>query len=275
MSKEDDLPPSYDSLITPPPPSVSSTLTSLTSLLRTTQAQQSALDTLTTTSLLPLLTPHLTSLLTRLGTTPHPPALAELVLVPAAAVGPAWQISSDADRQAGEVVQLVRVAREPSPDSKESGGGGKESQRDAPPRYDAGSSSSASRGFDDWGRWDDDTSASSAKEDEWWWDDEALARRLAKRLQPEPNIDRTVVRARVEQVKEEKKASRWGLFRGSSEASSSSAPAPAPPHSPARQQDDVSMTVRAEEVTFRRENEMGIWEGMRGWSIVARVRIRR
>ncbi|KAM0330798.1 hypothetical protein ACHAQA_003752 [Verticillium albo-atrum] len=35
------------------------------------------------------------------------------------------------------------------------------------------------------------------------------------------------------------------------------------------------MKVTAEEVSFRRENEMGIWESMNGWGIVVRVTIRR
>ncbi|KAF9878676.1 hypothetical protein CkaCkLH20_03576 [Colletotrichum karsti] len=282
MSKQDhdDAPPSYTDSISSPSPSLSSshhpqtlttTLTTLTTLLRTTQSQQSALESATTSTLLPLLTPHLTTLLTRLGTHPYPPSLAELVLVPAAAVGPSWTVASDADPKAGEVVQVVRVV---DPDTK----GGGEKGDDA---FGTGESSTsrASRGFDDWGRWDDEPSPGKDRGGRlWWWDDEGLARRLARELQPEPKMDRTVVRAAVEQAKEEKKASRWGLFRGSSaEASSSSSSAP-PPRSekstPGRDE-DVSMSVRAEEVTFRRENEMGIWEGTRGWGIVARVRIRR
>lgn len=34
------------------------------------------------------------------------------------------------------------------------------------------------------------------------------------------------------------------------------------------------MTVRAEEVSFRRENELGIWESRNGYGIVVRVRKR-
>ena len=37
----------------------------------------------------------------------------------------------------------------------------------------------------------------------------------------------------------------------------------------------ASMTARAEEVTFRRENEMGIWESKTGWGVVVRVLLRR
>ncbi|KAK1981127.1 hypothetical protein LZ30DRAFT_593407 [Colletotrichum cereale] len=269
-------PPSYSEATTSyastpsfhPTSSVSATLNGLSSLLRVTQSQKTARDTITTTNLLPLLTPHITSLLTRLGTTPHPPTLAELYLVPAAAVGPEWSIASDADTRAGEFAQVTRVSPKTDPDSKR---GGSDVRRAAwSANAEAAGSSSRDYAFDEWGRWDDDAdAASTSKEGRWWWDDEALARRLAKRLQPEPKLDRTVVSAAVEQAREEKKAARWGMFRSGTESPSPSSSAQRPP------EEDVVMTVRAEEVTFRRENEMGIWESMRGYGIVARVRIRK
>ncbi|UQC75273.1 uncharacterized protein CLUP02_01927 [Colletotrichum lupini] len=279
-----DLPPSYNEATTSYHSSsslnhnsaVSATLNNLSSLLRETQAQQTARDTVTTTTLLPLLTPHITSLLTRLGTTPHPPISTELYLVPAAAVGPEWIIASDADPKAGQVAEVIRVEPEPDPDSKGRGDTKGQSAGSASGNAVAGSSYE----FDEWGRWDDDvnTGASASREGEWWWSDEGLARRLAKRLQPEPKVDRIVVRAVVEQAKEDKKAGRWGLFRAgtdpsSSPSSSSSGPPPPrqfiKPTSPSTTfEENVSMTVRGEEVTFRRENEMGIWESMRGFGIV-------
>ncbi|GJC83490.1 hypothetical protein ColLi_06328 [Colletotrichum liriopes] len=278
-------PPSYSEATTSSSPapsyhptsSVSATLNGLSSLLRVTQSQQTARDTITTTNLLPLLTPHITSLLTRLGTTPHPPTLTELYLVPAAAVGPEWSIASDADRRAGEVAQVIRVKPEADPDSK---GGGDRKRADSSASTKAAGSPREYE-FDEWGRWDDDAdTGSTSKEGQWWWNDEALARRLAKRLQPEPKLDRTVVSAVMEQAREEKKAGRWGMFRSGSESPSSSPSAPPSARqsekaTPLKQEEDVAMTVRTEEVTFRKENEMGIWESMRGYGIVARVRIRR
>ncbi|KAK1573458.1 uncharacterized protein LY79DRAFT_525791 [Colletotrichum navitas] len=274
-------PPSYNEATTSyvstpsfhPASSVSATLDSLSSLLRVTQSQQAVRDTFTTTNLLPLLTPHVTSLLTRLGTTPHPPALTELYLVPAAAVGPEWSIASGADRRAGEVAHVTRVRPETDPDSK---GGRSDSKRAAwSASTEVASSSSRDYKFDEWGRWDDDTvAASTSREGRWWWDDEALARRLAKRLQPEPKLDRVVVSAVVEQAREEKKAARWGMFRSATQSPSPSSSASPLPRQPNKQEEDVVMKVRAEEVTFRRENEMGIWESMRGYGIVVRVRIR-
>ncbi|KAK1493081.1 hypothetical protein CCUS01_13903 [Colletotrichum cuscutae] len=279
-----DLPPSYNEATTSyhsssslnHNSSVSVTLNNLSFLLRETQAQQTARDTVTTTTLLPLLTPHITSLLTRLGTTPHPPISTELYLVPAAAVGPEWIIASDADPKAGQVAEVIRVESEPDPDSKGRGDTKGQSTGSASGNAVVGSSYE----FDEWGRWDDDvnTGASTSREGEWWWSDEGLARRLAKRLQPEPKLDRTVVRAVVEEAKEDKKAGRWGLFRAGTDPSSSpslSSSGPPPsrqfmkPTSPSTTfEENVSMTVHGEEVTFRRENEMGIWESMRGFGIV-------
>ncbi|KAK1534857.1 uncharacterized protein CCOS01_03609 [Colletotrichum costaricense] len=284
-----DLPPSYNEATTSyhsssslnHNSSVSVTLNNLSFLLRETQAQQTARDTVTTTTLLPLLTPHITSLLTRLGTTPHPPISTELYLVPAAAVGPEWIIASDADPKAGQVAEVIRVEPEPDPDSKGRGGTKGQSTGAASGNAVVGSPYE----FDEWGRWDDDvnTGASTSREGEWWWSDEGLARRLAKRLQPEPKLDRTVVRAVVEEAKEDKKAGRWGLFRAgtdpsSSPSSSSSGPPPSrqfmKPTSPSTTfEENVTMTVRGEEVTFRRENEMGIWESMRGFGIVGLVAV--
>ncbi|WQF82223.1 hypothetical protein CDEST_07237 [Colletotrichum destructivum] len=281
----DPPPPSYSEATTSypssssynPGSSVSATLQDLSSLLRVTQSQQTARDTITTTTLLPLLTTHVTSLLNRLGRTPYPPALTELYLVPAAAVGPQWSITSDADRRAGEVAQVIRV--EPEPDLGSKGAG--DSKRAVPDAGLSAASSSREYEFDEWGRWDDDDAAASTpKEGWWWWNDEALARRLAKLLQPEPRLDRTVVSAVMEQAKEERRAGGWGVFKSGNESPSSSArplsrQAQPDRSTPPSHEEDVAMTVRAGEVTFRRENEMGIWESMRGYGIVVRVRIRR
>lgn len=121
----------------------------------------------------------------------------------------------------------------------------------------------AQKPFDDWGRWKDD-SQPPPPQGILWWQDHDLARRLAKYIQPE-RIDRTVVKAHMAQ---EKKSSRWGLFKKND-------PTPAsPPPPPVQNKDPVTMTVDAEEVTFRRENEMGIWETSTGWGLVVRVKIR-
>lgn len=49
---------------------------------------------------------------------------------------------------------------------------------------------------------------------------------------------------------------------------------PASPQALPNRSQEASMTVHADEVTFRRENEMGIWESKTGWGIVVQVSLR-
>ncbi|KAJ6439322.1 NAD-dependent epimerase/dehydratase family protein [Purpureocillium lavendulum] len=112
-----------------------------------------------------------------------------------------------------------------------------------------------------------------ADEGTMWWDDEDTARRLAKFLCPEgpvPNLERLAVRAHV---KEAKKASRWGVFKRDAPQPSTLPPRQAAPTKSPTAEEDISMVVEADEVTFRRENEMGIWESRTGWGILVRVRL--
>ncbi|TPX11946.1 uncharacterized protein E0L32_007444 [Thyridium curvatum] len=223
-----------------------------------------------------------------------PPPVAELNLVPAAAVGPGWKLSGAQERRReGETVQLVRVrAPAPSPDGKGSrrssaeekkknGGGGRrggaEEQEEEEPERDWDAEQ-----FDEWGRWDDAGAGDSSSSGSWWWRDEAMARRLAAHLQPREPVrtERREIAAAVQQIKEEKRSwASWGRKKSdSSSKASSSQPVNATTTTvvETRNNDDgVSMTVRADEVTFRRENEMGIWESMSGWALVVTLRIRR
>ncbi|KAH7347268.1 hypothetical protein B0T11DRAFT_140796 [Plectosphaerella cucumerina] len=270
-----DLPPSYsDATSSSPcgPPSytshLSAYLASLPATIRTNHdshlAHQAAFD----ADLLALLTPDIDSLLLLLSSPAPshraPPQTASLVLVPAAAVpSGARYVHDDAP---GHVVRVARIS-DPTgsvPSFKKSGN----SEKRASSAWDAwgsqgeSSSSSATREFSDWGRWEDDGDAEAAANagSLWWWRDEDLARRLAGHLQPGPQIrvDRASVRQAVE-------TSRGQGFRDRLRTDSSRAP---PGESPAM------MTVVAEEVTFRRENEMGIWERLNGWGIIARIDLR-
>jgi hypothetical protein len=126
---------------------------------------------------------------------------------------------------------------------------------------------SSSRGFDDeWGRWGDDSASSSTTPAALWWQDETMASRLAKYLQPE----RPKPKSRPQPVESPQKAKKgWGGFFKKNE------PTPIYPRPEPRVEDDaVSFTVKAEEVTFRRENEMGIWESKTGWGLVVRIRVK-
>jgi hypothetical protein len=104
-------------------------------------------------------------------------------------------------------------------------------------------------------------------------------------LRPEPNLERKHVQAVVVEKKgvEKEKSGwgRWGLGGGKRKAAEQTSPVPASPVSPALssptsggEDDAVKMTVRAEEVTFRKENEFGLWESKTGWGIVVTVRMK-
>lgn len=134
-----------------------------------------------------------------------------------------------------------------------------------------------------------------------WWKDEAMARRLAAYLQPKPEEDPNLAppaffdadAARHEQQqqqqqdqKKQKDKKSWGFKRlmGSSSSSSASSvsrppqPQPQPQRGYAVRSVDASeldtrarMTVKAEEMTFRAENDMGLFQSFNGYALVARV----
>ncbi|GAB1318133.1 hypothetical protein MFIFM68171_08343 [Madurella fahalii] len=323
----DDLPPSYES-ITSPSPSSSSNIhplpSPLTTHLQTLPARlrathqarmttQASRDLDTTALLVPHVEAFLADLTARQGssTTARWPSVAELTLVPAAAVPAGWAMTGAAERRKeGEVVRVGRV------DMAKAGGekagdavaaaaaaaAGFSGDGDGDDRDDGDeATSSLARGepggFDEWGRFDTDDGAGGGaggggRAGEWWFRDEEMARRLAAYLRPEPNLERKHVQAAVAErkvvpVKEEKPSSgwRWGLGGGSSRKKApgeekSPIPSPVTPSSPSPSvgtgseiDDWVKMTVRAEEVTFRKENEFGVWESRRGWGVVVTVRV--
>lgn len=89
-----------------------------------------------------------------------------------------------------------------------------------------------------------------------WWDNEPQAHRLARCLAAEINgpedLSRREVRRAVKNAQSSKKR----------EESISSPVA-----------DRVRTTARAEQMTFRRENEMGLWESQSGWTIILTVKV--
>ncbi|KAL2166087.1 hypothetical protein VTG60DRAFT_3295 [Thermothelomyces hinnuleus] len=163
--------------------------------------------------------------------------------------------------------------------------------------------------FGDWGRFDSSegveggSSGSDAAWDaggggeSWWFGDEDMARRLAAYLRPEPDLERkrvqaSVVENRTAAPSKEKPSGwvRWGLGVGSGRkkaaerASSGPMPSPVSPVNPASspgppaaavgEDDAITMAVRAEEVTFRWENDFGLWESKTGWGIVVTLTMR-
>ncbi len=103
-----------------------------------------------------------------------------------------------------------------------------------------------------------------------------MARRLARLLQPRTDaVVPVAVPAKADHLtvtaasRQKKTTSRWSLFRDN--AASGSSPPQASPRPAAV--DRLVMTVKAEEVTFRKENDFGIWESRHGIAIVVRVRV--
>ncbi|KAK3689323.1 hypothetical protein B0T22DRAFT_169967 [Podospora appendiculata] len=241
--------------------------------------------------------PHVEAFLSDLGSIPGAPPVAQLTLVPGSAVARGWVLSGAAERRReGEVVRVVRVGGGKSASGNETvdfsderkgraGGRGVVDEDDDDDDGYARAQSSSEAGFDEWGRFDSSPSSSSAavgRSEACFFNDEQMARRLAGYLRPEPNLARQHVQAVVESKSSKKAASsgwRWG--RGSQKQTSSSpSPSPVSPSgstfgSGAEMDERVSMIVRAEEVTFRKENEFGVWESLSGFGIVVTVKVRR
>ncbi|KAK0648628.1 hypothetical protein B0T16DRAFT_408531 [Cercophora newfieldiana] len=113
-----------------------------------------------------------------------------------------------------------------------------------------------------------------------------MARRLAGYLQPKAEVvtERKQIQQAVVDAKKEK-GFRWG--RKKSEGASTPSPAIMVPvgsqkgssyleAAPIVQGDDrVNMTVQADEVTFRKENDFGVWESRSGFGIVVTIRVKK
>ncbi|KAK1833497.1 hypothetical protein QBC39DRAFT_370086 [Podospora conica] len=247
-----------------------------------------------------LLVPAIESFLRDLDLAPAP--VAELTLVPASSVPRArgWVLSDgDERRREGEVVRVIRVDDLADDDAKLAGDK-YPSEKGRPPLssttttndddYEDGGrvhDDSRAYGFDAWGRWDDASPLGAASSSSappppppTFFTDEDIARRLASYLEPkaEVKVERRAVQAAVVTAKKEESRWRWGRKKeepaGFAAVTAVSAPAPGPAGQPVSvvRGADVSVTVRAEEVTFRRENEFGLWESLGGFGIVVRVR---
>lgn len=170
----------------------------------------------------------------------HPtPKLAVATLVPDAAIGKDWKFNDEDEKRAGVVRKLIRV-------------------RDASKKKKMEDSYPAEKGS----HGGDDVDGAGPS---FWWENEGTARRLAKHLQPERPAGAKNTQI-VTDRNSNKKSGFRGLFRRSSDIVESAAAV-------VEERDGVVLTARAEEVTFRRENELGIWETQTGWGIVVRVRI--
>ncbi|OAA41255.1 hypothetical protein NOR_05333 [Metarhizium rileyi] len=246
----------------------SAQLSSLRSQILEEQAARSSTRDQQDIEILSRIVPHVEALLNSIASYNPPPALVEATFVPDAAIGPEWVFSDSEQNRSDEMRELIRVEREVKLD------GDKKQPRQAASR-DA--ETSDSKEFDEWGRWSDDGEHRSPEPGEdLWWSDEDMAERLAKHLRPvraTASVDRQTVRAQVERDKAARAAGRWSMFRKDEPARTS--PTASSSKTQRKPLDDVNMTVNAEETTFRRQNEMGIWESRTGWGLVVRVTLRR
>ncbi|KAK4446514.1 hypothetical protein QBC34DRAFT_411362 [Podospora aff. communis PSN243] len=299
------LPPSLTSHFTSP---IAAHLSSLPSRLRSAQQahanSQAAADLETIT----VLAPAIEDFLHDLGSDPSraPPPRAELTLVPASAVPRGWALSGAAERRReGEVVRVVRVEGISPPDAKgkgdskgsdKKGKGEKASSSSWNPAVnddddDEGFTYTGARGegFDEWGRFNDgEDDGLSEVGAGTYFRDERMARRLSGYLQPKAEVfvERKQIQQAVVDAKKEK-GFRWGRKKSESSspvASPSQAQVPVvkteqgSPGGPGpivQGDDRVSMVVRADEVTFRKENDFGVWESRTGFGIVVRIRVKK
>lgn len=274
MTKGDSPPPAYPS-ISPPQPSQTDYITWYLSHLApqirlSRQRDQSHRD----ATILSLLTPHITAFLDAFATRSREES-AEVVLVPAAASA-GWTFVRPAGGRGSEVGGLVEVAVDKESAEKLRLRDQNDHGRDGEPQKAVtaeGSGEWQRNEFDDWGRWDSDPETAPDTPEYLWWSDEALAKRLARLLQP--NQPRPVPPPQAPREPARPAASKWDILRS---------PDPLEPKRPARgygpsmgagrggvMNMGVGMSVKAEEVTFRRENEMGIWESRGGFALVVRV----
>lgn len=252
-----ELPPPYSreepASSTPPDDSLfAAHLAAVRSQMRAQQAARASQQDRHDTQLLALLMPHVEAVLASVvGAEQQAPRLVQATLVPDGAVAADWTPAETDGGRPGETHSVVRVQT---------------TRRAADSKTDGRA------------RWGEHVAGRDDEAELLWWKDEDLAVRLAGYLQPAPRstpapaVDRRTVAAQVTEAK--KTRSRWNIL-GSRGTSSSTPPIPPAASTPAAEgDDDVSMLVTAEEVTFRRENEMGIWESSTGWGVVVRVSIR-
>ncbi|KAK4222541.1 hypothetical protein QBC38DRAFT_80193 [Podospora fimiseda] len=290
------------------PPTLTSSLTStLTNHLRTLPARLNLIQHARATEqasreldIITYLVPSIESFLNDYASLHPLPPTAELTIVPTAAVPTGWLLSGAAERRKeGELVRVLKVnipSKNSNGDFLPNGGQGEKGGRRETQANDDGdfgdrslSSPSQEAGFDEWGRFEceeTDGPGGLSKQGWSWFKDEDMARRLATYLRPEVNVERKQV---AKQVVENKKAvaaergsiwGRWGRGGKKEKEQRESVLGPtgltgivAPGPAVENREDGVKMSVRAREVTFRKENDFGVWEGRSGFGIVVTVRV--
>ncbi|KAI2634095.1 hypothetical protein GGS26DRAFT_30073 [Hypomontagnella submonticulosa] len=256
---------------------------SLPDRIRAIQRARRAEQTLNDALLLDYIVPIVEEFLADLGARPTPIPVATLTLVPGAAVPQNAALSGLEDmKRRGELCRVSRITiNSTGKDSK--------SSSEILNSQNTGDDQSWTSGqeFTDWGRFGESSSLvddGAKKAKTLWWHDEEMAHRLAGYLQPkkEPVEVNSVVQAVVEHripQKKEKKGWGWGRRTGIQKTPEVPIPSPVEPNAATakqgeREQKAAEMTVSAQEVAFRQENDFGILESVRGWGIIVAVKVR-
>ncbi|EGS22454.1 uncharacterized protein CTHT_0019920 [Thermochaetoides thermophila DSM 1495] len=303
MGTSDDLPPSYneaisgvDSKVRPSTSSVfwsplSNHIRALPELLRQTIAARKTSQDVRDANTIMLMLPSVEDFLSRLSSGRlldcfgNIPRISELTLVPAVAVPEGWELTGARERVLeGEVVEVSRVE-----DPAHTKDGKSSRQRPHRPKLISTLRDEVDETIDEWG-WFETEELGDGKGfsgDPLWWDDEEMAKRLAKRLQPEPDLDRKKVHAIVIERKTATREEKLGWiarlgFGGSkskkadrdqvSTTTLPSTPTSAPDSAEASSS-PVKMIAKVGEVTFRKENQFGVWESRTGWGVVITIMI--
>ncbi|KAG6017788.1 hypothetical protein E4U43_008665 [Claviceps pusilla] len=228
--------------------------------------------------ILSLLIPHVEALFESIAAISPSPSLVEATLVPGDAVDKTWSLSDVEGNRSGNFTKLIRVEQ----NIKTMDGNDKR----MPAMSETYDLAARENDSNYWQQEKDERTERKQINLEahlWWWLDEEMARRLAAHLQPareSASLSRQTDQVQFERSsRETKKTGRWSLFKRDTPHSTMEGSKPIHPsandtaRSPT-QSDDISMMVNAEETTFRRQTEMGLWESRTGWGLVVRLRIR-
>ncbi|EHK50870.1 uncharacterized protein TrAtP1_009239 [Trichoderma atroviride] len=253
LEDDGDLPPPYSpnpnassstSIQHPDPQSYSSLFSAHVANLRTqisaSQAYRASATDDRDSYILSIIYPRVEEFISSISEIYPTPRLAEAILVPDAAVSNGWKFNDEDDTRDGEYRRLIRVCEAKKKDGSD--------EKQWPSEKGSGSNET-----------NDGISPTL------WWESESTALRLAKHLQPQrPASSPTDGQAAKTRSK---KSGIRGLFKRSEDAPQNIA------SKEERPVERVTMTTRAEEITFRKENECGIWETRTGWGVILRVRI--
>ncbi|KAI5920361.1 hypothetical protein F4810DRAFT_702944 [Camillea tinctor] len=273
-----------------PPSHLGHILTSLSDRIHSTREEHEARQSLADSALFDVIVSAIKNFIDDLGSRHRLPLAATLTLVPDVAVPQNAKLSGMEEmKRRGEVclVSKLRVDKNQKSSSK----------TDSRPVGRGEQQWTLGEEFSDWGRFGDTgvfAGEPKSSREMLWWKDEDMARRLANYLQSQIELSEPAEPAEpaplATVVAEERLVShsgKRGLSWARSRISRSSETGTGSRHPDFQSQQITSekenqatksslsqMSVSAQEVAFRHENEFGILESFSGWAIVVTVTVR-